>query len=828
MANGDVMWDGVAIDITEQKIAEEGLRESEATLRAVIDGIHDVVFVKDRQGRYTIVNHAAPALFGKTANELVGKTDTQTFPTDIAQMFAGSDHRIFMTGVAETVEHAIEVGDAHLHFLTTKGVYRGRNDDILGIVGISRDMTARKVMEDAVRGSEATLRAVIEGISDAVFVKDIDGRYVISNAANADMSALPLDEIIGKTDAELYEPKHAKMHVETDRQVLESGEAQSYEREFDAFGERRFHLTTKSVYRDSDGWALGIVGVTRDLTDRKRMEDDLRQAQRMEAVGQLTGGIAHDFNNLLGVIMGSLELLNEGIGDEEARSGHLQRAIKAGERGAALTERLLAFSRKQALQPRATNVNLLLTDMLELLRQILEENVEIKTVMSPKLWYTEVDQNQLENALLNLVVNARDAMPEGGKLSIETENRRFRRTTLDSGNRAIPAGDYIVLSLSDTGVGMPPDVVARAFDPFFTTKEVGKGSGLGLSMVYGFVEQSGGHVAIESEPARGTTVRIFLPRGKVRPRTAKARVTLGARSAAHGETILIVEDDDDVRHLVISMLTSLGYQTLEAQNGPSALAILETDQDVALMFTDIVLAGGMSGVELVRAARGHRPDIKVLYTSGYAEDALSQKGRLEDGVELVQKPYRRAELARKVREILRGDGVAGKMKPVRSGKQVSETRELADARTSSREAFRHYLRGQQMLFQYTKEGNAAARQLFERAIELDSAYGRAFAALSKTFNHDWRYSWSENPAKSLDLAVELAERAVALDDKDARGHSELVYARLYKKQNDSAVAEYEKALELDPNDADIMAEMADALVHYCSPSALMGQIEVIG
>ena len=396
-----------------------------------------------------------------------------------------------------------------------------------------------------------------------------------------------------------------------------------------------------------------LEGFIIDVTETKLVEDQLRQAQKMEIVGQLTGGVAHDFNNLLAIMIGNLELASESAEQGSEHQNHILRALDAAERGATLTRQLLAFSRKQVLQPQSVDLNKLVPRAIELFHRALGETIEIETVLAGGLWKTMVDPGQLEHALLNLAVNARDAMPNGGRLTIETANARLDEEYRQL-NRFARPGAYVMLAVSDNGTGMAPDVAARAFEPFFTTKDVGKGSGLGLSMVYGFVKQSGGHVNIYSEVGRGTTIKLYFPRAREHATPIFERplgtVPPGQRS------ILLVEDDPDVRRLSVDTLTDNGYRVIEAQNGRAALEILKDGAEIDLLFTDLVLPGGVDGVDLAKQARSMRPKIKVLYTTGYGYNAAKRNNGFEDGTEVLAKPYRKAELIRKIREVL-GCGV---------------------------------------------------------------------------------------------------------------------------------------------------------------------------
>ena len=400
------------------------------------------------------------------------------------------------------------------------------------------------------------------------------------------------------------------------------------------------------------GELMALLNQTAQALEKQRsdiaeLNTRLQKAQRMEAIGQLTGGIAHDFNNLLLVVSGSAEMLLEEVTGHPDQIRLLQSITKAARRGGALTQRLLAFAGKQALDPKPVDLNRLVTGLDPMLRRTLGEHIQIELVRADGLWPALVDQGQLENALLNLCLNARDAMPGGGRLTIETAN-----VPLDEAHAArtddIPPGQYVMLAVSDTGQGIAPEHLQRVFEPFFTTKETGKGTGLGLSMVYGFVKQSAGHVAISSEPLQGTSVKLYLPRA-----SAAAAVVATPEDedtiVGGSDTVLLVEDDDAVRHVALTTLRSLGYTVIEASDGPSAMAVLEQRTDVQLLFTDIVMPGGMNGRVLADAARRLRPGLRVLYTSGYTENTIVHQGRLDEGALLLSKPYRRIDLDRAVR-----------------------------------------------------------------------------------------------------------------------------------------------------------------------------------
>ncbi len=473
-------------------------------------------------------------------------------------------------------------------------------------------------------------------------------RFGISRAAVELYHAANADELRAAMTRDTADPDELTGYANMVAAFLDG--AMSYEYEADEIACDGSAIVTRirAVIppKYSDVWSR-IFFTIEDITERRNVEAQLRQAQKMKAIGQLTGGVAHDFNNLLAVILGNAEILQlrHGEGDQPT-----QAVIRAAIRGAELTQRLLAFSRKQPLRPQIVDLNSLVSDMSDMLHRTLGAMMEIRISPAPDLWRALADPGQLENALLNLAINARDAMPGGGKLTIETSNISFEPGGAVAQTDFTP-GDYVVLAVSDSGTGMPPEVLEQVFDPFFTTKEIGEGSGLGLSMVYGFVKQTGGHITIYSEPGHGTTVKLYLPRA-----TASSRIAGQLRSeeqpGAQGETVLLVEDDEDVRAFAASTLEDLGYLVIQAHDGPTALATLDDDVQVDLLLSDMVLPGGTDGTDLAKAVMERRPAIKVLMMSGYAQNAMLGSGPLAGDIELLSKPFRRRDLAQRTRAAL--------------------------------------------------------------------------------------------------------------------------------------------------------------------------------
>jgi signal transduction histidine kinase/CheY-like chemotaxis protein len=402
------------------------------------------------------------------------------------------------------------------------------------------------------------------------------------------------------------------------------------------------------------GGIKAVAYALSDITESNKLEQQLRQAQKMESIGQLTGGIAHDFNNMLTVVTGTIDILAEAVADRPELAAIAKLISEAADRGAELTSHLLAFARKQPLQPRETDINALMVESEKLLRPALGENVEIELSLEEAAWPALVDPGQLTTALLNLAVNARDAMADGGKLTLETGNVVLDQSYADA-NHDVTPGSYVMVAVSDTGAGIPEAIRQQVFEPFFTTKEVGKGTGLGLSMVYGFIKQSGGHIKVYSEEGHGTTFRLYLPQAGAEPQQI-ADALREPQVEGGAETILIVEDDPIVRAAVIAQAQSLGYTTLAAANAAEALAIADSGAAFDLLFTDVIMPGQINGRRLAEEMAKRRSPLKVLFTSGFTENAMIHHGRLEPGVLLLAKPYRKSDLARMLRVALNATG----------------------------------------------------------------------------------------------------------------------------------------------------------------------------
>jgi two-component system cell cycle sensor histidine kinase/response regulator CckA len=495
------------------------------------------------------------------------------------------------------------------------------------------------------------LEAVIQATPDAIFVKDIAGRYVLVNDAFARFIGKSPAQIVGKHDFELYDRETAELFVESDQKVLSTGIAQQFEGvAHGEAGTTQAYLVTKGVCRDHRGTIIGIYGISHDITELKRANESLEQtreelfrSQKMEAVGQLTGGIAHDFNNILAVILGNVDLLSVQFKGNKAAQETIDTVRRATMHGKDLTGHLLAFSRRRQLNPQPVDVNILVSDIVRLLGRTLGPTIRIATHTSPDAGVALADPSAVEAAVLNIALNARDAMPDGGTLTIRTS--RADVTAKPATDDDLKPGSYAVLAIEDTGTGMPPEVAAKVFEPFFTTKG-GRGTGLGLSMVYGFAKQSGGNVAIDSTPGKGTTVSLSLPLAAVDAEASSAPEAAPAQPGV-ARTILLVEDETEVRNIVRRQLESLGHRVLVAEAGTEALLLVKAGNPDVLL-TDVMLATGMNGVDLAHAALAEKPGLAVVFMSGFTAKPETQERIRLLGAPFLTKPFTAAQLERAI------------------------------------------------------------------------------------------------------------------------------------------------------------------------------------
>jgi PAS domain S-box-containing protein len=518
---------------------------------------------------------------------------------------------------------------------------------------IAAEIEVRRQTEAELRDARAFLDLVIENMPASIMVKEAETlNFVLVNAAAEESTGLTRDELIGKNSYGVLPYDLADHVADRDRRALRAGGVINIpEQIMQRAGRPPRHVRTRlAPVADNDGKPKYLIIISENVTELRNVEQQLRQSQKLEAIGQLTGGIAHDFNNLLGIMLGNLDLLTEQISAESDQMELVEEAIGAARRGAELTQRMLAFARKQPLHPRTFDMNKIVTGMESMLRRTLGEDIELLVAPADNLWTVIADPSQVEDVLINLAVNARDAMPRGGHLVIETAAVRLDESYSMHNAEVVP-GDYVMVAVTDSGSGIPPEILDRIFEPFFTTKEAGRGTGLGLSMAYGFAKQSGGHLKIYSEIGHGTTVKIYLPRAAgstlVEERDKGEKVLPPGR-----ETVCLVEDNDALRRTTVRMLKELGYVVLEAPHGPAAIELLEKSGDVDLLLTDIVMPKGMSGYDLAELVQAKRPTLKVLFMSGYSATFINQLDIARPQAHFISKPCRKRDLAIMLRTVL--------------------------------------------------------------------------------------------------------------------------------------------------------------------------------
>jgi two-component system, cell cycle sensor histidine kinase and response regulator CckA len=649
---------GTARDITNRVRAEQELAAQQRFLRQIIDQNPSLIFVKDAEGRFTLANQAIADAFGATVADLIGKTDSDFNPNaEQVRAFRRDDLEVIESQREKVIaEECLTDARGDLRwFSAVKRPLIGPDGRAGQVLGVSTDITERKRAEEALRQAQERYVRASEIAKVGVWDWDLG-----TNELYVDPM---LKELLGFADDEI--PNHAdewakRIHPDDSEEVRAlarahlDGETRQFEVEHRLLhqdGSIRWFLARGRAIRDATGTPSRVVGTYMDVSDRRRLEEQFRQSQKLEAVGRLAGGVAHDFNNMLAVITGYGELVRGRLGDEHPERRRLDEILKAAERAAGLTRQLLAFSRRQVLQPRVVDLNEVLGGIEAMLRRLIGEDVDLRIVPGAGVRRVKADPGQLEQLIMNLAVNARDAMPRGGRLIIETGEVELDDTYCRSHADGRP-GPHVMLAVSDTGHGMDQQTQARIFEPFFTTKEHGKGTGLGLSTVHGIARQSGGHVTVYSELDRGTTFKVYLPVTLAEADNARREVTVGRATLRGSETLLLVEDDAALRDLVHEVLKNAGYTVQEAAGLEEAEAILTTGGlDVALVLTDVIMPGG-SGREVGERLGRLRPGIKLLYMSGYTSEALGHHGVLEPGVHLLEKPFTAERLLATLRAAL--------------------------------------------------------------------------------------------------------------------------------------------------------------------------------
>ena len=616
------------------------------------------IYMLDRQGHVTSWNAGARRFKGYEPDEIIGQHFSRFYtPEDLAREIP----RIALEtaereGRFEAEGWRVRKDGSRFWANVVIDPVRDPSGELVGFAKVTRDLTDRRRAEERLRESEERFRLLVQSVTDyAIYMLDREGHVSSWNAGAERFKGYTADEIVGEHFSRFYSEEDREAGIP--RIALETArnegrfEAEGWRIRKD--GSRFWASVIIDSIRNPQGELIGFAKVTRDLTEKRATEEQLRQSQKMEAVGQLTGGLAHDFNNLLTGISGSLEMMQ--VRMAQGRTAEFDRYFMAAQgavkRAASLTHRLLAFSRRQTLDPRPTNANRLIAGLEDLVRRTVGPCVDLEVVGTAGLWPTLVDPNQLENAVLNLCINARDAMPDGGKVTIETANKWLDERAARA--QDLPVGQYVSVCVTDTGTGMTPEVIAKAFDPFFTTKPLGEGTGLGLSMIYGFARQSGGQVRIYSELGQGTTMCIYLPRHTEDAEPEEEDIfSPPAEPAGEGEVVLVIDDEPTIRMLIAEVLAESGYAVIEAPDGPAGLRVLESNARIDLLITDVGLPGGMNGRQVADAARQTRPDLKVLFITGYAENAAIGGSRLGKNMYVLTKPFQMEVLAARIREIV--------------------------------------------------------------------------------------------------------------------------------------------------------------------------------
>ena len=649
---------GFVQDISERKRQEERSRQNEALLFQAAEMAGLGYWVWDEvSNRCVYCSQTLASLYHTTPERYIERFGT--VEGAVSDMHA-DDRARYLDAVERAIERR-ESYDVEFRRGGPDGDYRHmreRGEPVLDhggrlvrTVGTTQDITEHKLREMALQQarleSESWLKEFVRNVPDEVVMKDSGGHYLMINPAAERRYGQDNDDVRGKTARDLFPPEVAAQIMAHDALVLETGKADKRTIAIDVHGRPTVYEAIKVPIRDQAGQTIGLAGIGTDVTEARRSEEALRQAQKMEAVGRLTGGVAHDFNNILAVILGNAELMARDHGDSAEL---LQGIIRAGRRGAELSQRLLAYSRRQPLTPLAVDLGRLVEDLRSLMCRTLGETVEVEIRSEARLWPALVDAGQMETVLLNLAINARDAMPRGGRLEIETMNAELDDRIMAE-SLGVAQGDYVVLIVRDNGAGMSDDVLARAGEPFFTTKEVGQGTGLGLAMISGFAEQSGGHLKLYSEVGEGTTVMLYLPRAP-EPAPLSEESERVEPPASRGERVLLVEDDPDVRSMTTAMLRDLGYAVLAEETADAALARLDEGTKIDLVLSDVVLPGGMSGNDLAQRIRGRDAGVRVLLMTGYVGEAVDPTGAVQTDSGLLRKPFTRDVLAERLRSVL--------------------------------------------------------------------------------------------------------------------------------------------------------------------------------
>ncbi len=632
------------------------LREEQHLLRTVIEGASDPVFLKDISGRYLLANSAFGRVLGRPVEDVLGREDIELFPADVAREYKETDQQVIAAGEPRTFESTTRREGDVWYFLTSKTPFRDSAGRVQAVIGIARDITARKQAEDALRrtrdeleqavrertvalaSANAILKAVFDGTPDAIYVKDLERRYLLANAAAARAIGKTPEDLLGRSDSELFAPEDARAIDEQDRAVMDTGEGRTFEQQLQIGEGTRYYLSTKGPYRDSTGRVIGLLGISRDITERKREEEALRQSQKLESLGLLAGGIAHDFNNLLVALLGQSSLAQGKLPPDHPARENLGKAIRAAERAADLTRQMLDYSGRGHFQVQPVHLNGVVEENLHLLRVAVPKQVRLVSELAPDLPAVEADVGQIQQVVMNLITNAAEAIGDReGTVVVGTGTRPVRADEAilwRHTGEPLPPGPYVWLEVRDDGRGMDQATLARIFDPFFTTKFTGRG--LGLAAVLGIVRGHKGGLSVESEVGRGTVFRLLLP---VSTRVPPPPPLPEPQEAPRRGTVLVIDDEDVVREAIADAFDSRGICCLLARNGDQGLLLCrDRGREISLVLLDLSMPG-RSGEDTFRELRKLLPEVPVLLSSGYGEEQAKTRFAGEDLAGFLQKPY---------------------------------------------------------------------------------------------------------------------------------------------------------------------------------------------